>query len=135
MTSPCTSASTLGLTTYIDNDGIPLDLTDLSLCTLLWTAASASPNPIVFTGQQLHVNYSTSAAGSLYVELQDLDGQPLSGFTQQDSLEHYGDSTEQVIRWKSGTNVSTLTGKPIRIRFILKDGDLYSYQFGTTDVR
>ncbi|MBT4693383.1 MAG: hypothetical protein HOB73_08575 [Planctomycetaceae bacterium] len=91
--------------------------------------------PIVFTGQQLHVNYSTSAAGSLYVELQDLDGQPLSGFTQQDSLEHYGDSTEQVIRWKSGPNVSTLTGKPIRIRFILKDGDLYSYQFGTTDVR
>jgi hypothetical protein len=48
---------------------------------------------------------------------------------------HYGDSTEQVIRWKSGTDVSTLAGKPIRIRFILKDADLYSYQFGTTNVR
>ena len=91
--------------------------------------------PIVFTGHQLSVNYSTSAAGSLYVELQDLAGKPLSGFTQQNCLEHYGDSTQQVIRWKSGTDVSTLAGKPIRIRFILKDGDLFSYQFSTTIAR
>ena len=91
--------------------------------------------PIVFTGHQLSVNYSTSAAGSLYVELQDLAGKPLSGFTQQNCLEHYGDSTQQVIRWKSGTDVSTLAGKPIRIRFILKDGDLFSYQFNTTIAR
>ena len=91
--------------------------------------------PVTFTGQQLSVNYSTSAAGGLYVELQDLAGQPLAGFSREDCLEHYGDSTEQVIRWKSGTDVSTLAGKPIRIRFILKDGDLYSYRFGTTNVR
>jgi len=99
------------------------------------TGGECITKPVVFTGQQLHVNYSTSAAGGLYVELQDLAGQPLPGFTQQDCLEHYGDSTEQVIRWKSGTDVSTLAGKPIRIRFILKDADLYSYQFGTTNVR
>tara|TARA_B110000263_G_scaffold92079_1_gene80496 strand:+ start:14613 stop:16148 length:1536 start_codon:yes stop_codon:yes gene_type:complete len=91
--------------------------------------------PVTFTGQQLSVNYSTSAAGGLYVELQDLAGQPLVGFSREDCLEHYGDSTEQVIRWKSGTDVSTLVGKPIRIRFILKDGDLYSYRFDTTNVR
>ena len=91
--------------------------------------------PVTFTGQQLSVNYSTSAAGGLYVELQDLAGQPLAGFSREDCLEHYGDSTEQVIRWKSGTDVSTLAGKPIRIRFILKDGDLYSYRFDTTNVR
>ena len=91
--------------------------------------------PVTFTGQQLSVNYSTSAAGGLYVELQDLAGQPLAGFSREDCLEHYGDSTEQVIRWKSGTDVSTLVGKPIRIRFILKDGDLYSYRFDTTNVR
>ena len=91
--------------------------------------------PVTFTGQQLSVNYSTSAAGGLYVELQDLAGQPLAGFSREDCLEHYGDSTEQVIRWKSGADVSTLAGKPIHIRFILKDADLYSYQFGTTNVR
>jgi hypothetical protein len=99
------------------------------------TGGELITKPVVFTGQQLHVNYSTSAAGNLYVELQDVTGQPLAGFSQQDCLEHYGDSTEQVIRWKSGTDVSALAGKSIRIRFIIKDADLYSYQFGISNVR
>jgi hypothetical protein len=38
--------------------------------------------PVRFGGQQLTVNYATSAAGSVQIELQDEQGQPLTGFAQ-----------------------------------------------------
>lgn len=85
--------------------------------------------PILFTGNKLTVNYATSAAGSLRVELQDADGKPLPGFTLADSEEHFGDNVSRTIAWKNGSDLSSLAGKPIRIRYELKDGDLYSWQF------
>ena len=36
--------------------------------------------PLRFSGRELTINYSTSAGGSLRVEIQDADGQPLPGF-------------------------------------------------------
>ena len=86
--------------------------------------------PIKFDGDKLFVNYSTSAAGSLKVELQDASGQPLPGFTLQDCDEHYGDSVRQVVQWKNAPDLASLSGRPIRARFVLRDGDLYGFQFG-----
>lgn len=85
--------------------------------------------PLIFTGSKLIVNYATSAAGSVRVELQDAEGAPLAGYSIDDCLEHYGDSVEQVVAWNDGTDVSALAGKPLRLRFVLKDADLYSYSF------
>ena len=45
--------------------------------------------------ETLSVNYSTSAVGSLRIEIQDADGQPIDGFALSDSAEMFGDSTEQ----------------------------------------
>jgi hypothetical protein len=75
------------------------------------------------------VNYATSAAGSLRLEIQDTDGAAFPGFSLDDCLEYYGDSVEQVIAWKGGNDVSALVGKSVRLRFVLADGDLYSFQF------
>ena len=33
------------------------------------------------------------------------------------------------IRWLGATDISSLAGQPIRVRFELKDADLYSLQF------
>ena len=85
--------------------------------------------PLIFSGKQLSVNYATSAAGSLRVEIQDADGKPLPGFSLEDCLEHYGDSVEQIVSWKGGSDVSSLAGKPVRLRFVLADGDVYSFRF------
>lgn len=85
--------------------------------------------PLIFSGKQLSVNYATSAAGSLRVEIQDADGKPLPGFSLEDCLEHYGDSVEQVIAWKGGNDVSAFAGTPVRLRFVLADGDVYSFRF------
>ncbi len=84
--------------------------------------------PFVFSGRRLALNYSTSAAGSIRVEIQDAVGRPLPGFTFADNAELYGDSLDQVVEWKS-PDVNSLAGKPIRLRFELRDADLYSFRF------
>ena len=41
----------------------------------------------------------------------------------------YGDQIDRVVSWKSGTDVSQLAGKPVRLKVELKDADLYSFRF------
>lgn len=78
----------------------------------------------------LEINYSTSAAGSIRVELQDLNGDPIPGFTAGDSVEIIGDEISRYVLWEGGACVSELATKPVRIRFIMADADLYSFRFG-----
>jgi hypothetical protein len=85
--------------------------------------------PIRFTGKRLVLNYSTSAAGSIRIEVQDDLGRPLPGFALGDSPELYGDSIEQPAPWKDGSNLGRLAGKELRLRFVLRDADIYSFRF------
>ena len=85
--------------------------------------------PLLFEGSHLSINYSTSAAGSLKTAIQNADGSPIPGFTMDDANELFGDSTNQTVSWKGGTDLSQLPDKPVRLHFELKDGDLYAIQF------
>lgn len=83
-----------------------------------------------FSGGNLALNYETSGAGSVQVELQDAAGKPLPGYTVEDCPPLYGDSVRQVVRWRDrGGDLRELAGKPLRLRFVLKDADLYALQF------
>ena len=85
--------------------------------------------PFIFKGERLSMNFSTSAAGSVRVEIQDAQGQPLQGFTLADCPEIYGDEIDRLVTWKGGSNVGSLAGTPVRLRFVMKDADLYSIRF------
>jgi len=85
--------------------------------------------PLLFDGAALTVNYATSAAGSLRVEIQDGSGVPIPGFTLEDAVEYYGDATDQALSWVGGAAVQPLAGKAVRLRFVLRDGDVYAFQF------
>ena len=85
--------------------------------------------PFSFSGSQLSINYDTSAAGSLRVEVQDSDGQPIAGYALDDAQEIVGDEMERVVSWQAGTDVGPLQRKPIRLRFVMNDADVYSLQF------
>ena len=85
--------------------------------------------PLVFAGSKLTLNLSTSAAGGVRVELQDADGQPIKGYTLADCRELNTDDVSRVVEWKGGTDVTPLAGRPVRLRFQLKDADLYALQF------
>lgn len=86
--------------------------------------------PLTFTGNKLVLNYSTSAIGSLRVELQDASGQPLAGSKLADCVEIYGDETGRVVSWQGNPDLSRIAGQPVRLRFALKDADLFSLRFG-----
>jgi hypothetical protein len=85
--------------------------------------------PLTFTGKKLEMNYSTSVAGSVRVEIQEAGGTPLSGYALDDCPEIFGDRLDQIVKWKGGSDVSSLAGRPIRLRFVMKDADLYSIRF------
>lgn len=82
-----------------------------------------------FKGDRLTLNYSTSAAGSVRVEIQQPDGRPVQGFALSDAPALYGDAIDETYRWKSGASVAAVAGKPVRLRFALMEADLFSYRF------
>ncbi|MEW5902528.1 MAG: hypothetical protein AB1715_13765, partial [Acidobacteriota bacterium] len=85
--------------------------------------------PLVFEGQELIINFSTSAAGSIRIEIQDERGQPIDGFALGEGPEIFGDSVEHVVRWRQGSSLEKLAGRVVKLRFLLRDADLYSLRF------
>ena len=58
-----------------------------------------------------------------------MEGKPLPGFSLSECREIIGDEIERVVTWKGNLDVSPLAGKLIRLRFVMKDADLYSLRF------
>ena len=86
---------------------------------------------MVFDGDKLLINCSTSAGGSIRVELQNRDGEPLEGFGLADCEEIFGDSLEYAVRWSGGEDLSGLAGNPVRVRLVLQDADVYAFGFSS----
>jgi hypothetical protein len=84
--------------------------------------------PFTFAGRELEINYATSAGGILRVEVQDGEGRPISGFTLDDCKPIYGDEIARVVEW-SGGDLGSLAGKPVQVRFVMEDADLFSIKF------
>lgn len=85
--------------------------------------------PIVFAGNQLVLNVATSAAGAVRVEIQNADGKALPGLALEDCYDVYGDDLERAVSWKGNPDLGAYAGKPVRLRFEVKDADLFSYRF------
>ncbi len=86
--------------------------------------------PLIYSGSALLLNYSTSAGGSLRVELQDAAGTPLPGCSFSDCPAIFGDSLDQSVLWKARPDLRRWAGQPVRLRVELKDADLYAFHFG-----
>ncbi|OPZ27547.1 MAG: hypothetical protein BWZ02_01601 [Lentisphaerae bacterium ADurb.BinA184] len=85
--------------------------------------------PFFFNGGQLRINFSTSAAGSVAVELQQDNGRPVPGHALDDMAPMYGDRLDQVVSWRGGPDVGALAGRPVRLRAVLRDADLFALRF------
>ncbi len=88
--------------------------------------------PFTFAGGELELNYATSAAGELRVEIQDAQGAPIAGHTLREAADLFGNQVAGRARWKGGTGVAALAGRPVRLRFVMRDADLYSLRFVKT---
>jgi hypothetical protein len=84
---------------------------------------------LTFAGSRLTLNMSSSAAGGIFVEIQDAAGVPIPGFTMADCVELNTDDLARTVAWNSGADISDLAGKPVRLRFQMKDADLFALEF------
>ena len=88
--------------------------------------------PLVFDGDEMVINFSSSAAGGVQVEIQNESGKPIEGFTLAGCPPVFGDSIERKVNWLDSSSLGKLSGQPIRLRFVCKDADLYSFRFRPT---
>jgi hypothetical protein len=84
--------------------------------------------PFRFAGSRLLLNYATAAAGSLRIEVRDAAGRPLPGFSLRESPELVGNRIDHPYAWPKG-ELARLAGKPVRLRVVMKDADLFSIRF------
>ena len=87
--------------------------------------------PLIFKGKTLEINFATSVMGYIRVEIQDIGGQPIPGFKLSDVNYIVGDEIARDVSWNGvhGSDVNRLEGQPIRLRFVMKDADLYAIRF------
>ncbi len=111
---------------------------------------------LTFKGRYLEINYSTSAAGYIRIELQDASGKTIPGYSLEDSPYIIGDEISRKVGWdiaavreqdtdsesaynegpiirERPSDISHLADVPVRIRFVVKDADLYSLKFCDSD--
>lgn len=84
---------------------------------------------IRFAGKSLSINFSTSAAGNVRVELVDAEGKPYPGYAFDDCDELFGDTLDRTVTWREKPDLNSLAGKAVKVRFRLRDADLFSYRF------
>ncbi len=75
-------------------------------------------------GGELTVN-ADSRKGMLLVAVTDEEGRAVQGYEKENCLPVQADSVRQPIRWRDRAKLPA--GKPIRLEFYLRNGDLFSY--------
>jgi hypothetical protein len=81
---------------------------------------SLTTRPVIFSGGHFFVN-ADAPEGGLRVEVLDGDRIALTSSLLK------GNGTRLAVSWPGGTDLSTLAGKPVRFRFRLQKGKLYSF--------
>jgi hypothetical protein len=94
-----------------------------------WKGGELLTKPLTFDGDRLHLNFATSAAGSIRVEIQYADSTPIPGYSLDDCQVLFGDTLDREVRWTSGAVIKQLAKQTLRLRFVIQDADLYAFQF------
>jgi hypothetical protein len=82
--------------------------------------------PFVLEGVGLALNFSTSAAGGIRIEVQTAAGEPIPGYTLEECPVIVGDSVERTVGWSAHDDLTPLSGQAVRLRFVMKDADLFA---------
>ena len=94
-----------------------------------YTGGELTTPPIIFEGSQLELNFDASALGEIRVELLELSGTPLEGFSAADCEPLHGNSVHKLVVWQRQSDLSHHAGKTISLRFIMRAAKLYTFRF------
>ncbi len=82
--------------------------------------------PVSFSGKYPFVNVNASG-GELQAEVLDQRGEVIEPYTLKNSVAIGGDGAKQRLTWRGAEDLSKLSGQPVRFRFTMKHGSLYSF--------
>jgi len=85
--------------------------------------------PLVFAGDQLALNVETGVAGSAQAEILDDHGGPIPGFGLRECVPVAGNYIREQVSWGGGSDIGSLAGRPVQLRFVMRDAKLYSFRF------
>jgi len=90
-------------------------------------SGEAVTRPLALQGAELRLNFATSAAGEIALEIQDPAGQPIPGYALEDYQgPRFGDEIDAPARWRRGHRLDGLSRQPLRLRIVLRDADLFA---------
>jgi hypothetical protein len=82
--------------------------------------------PVTFKGKYLFANVA-APQGELKAEVLDENGAVIAPFSADNCVAVTGDHTKVQVTWKGAGDLSALAGKIVKFRFLLKQGELYSF--------
>jgi len=86
--------------------------------------------PITFDGSELFLNFSSSAAGGIKIEIREENGIAIPGYALADCEVVFGDAIDRPVYWAGkGSDISELKGRAIQLHVSLQDADLFAFQF------
>ena len=89
-----------------------------------WYGTVIYTKPFIYDGDELYINFATSAYGYVNVQIKALDtGESIS------TDEIFGDSTGRHVRFKGGKTPALLKGRPVIMKMDVKDAHIYSFKF------
>ena len=83
-------------------------------------------SPVSFKGKYMYVNVDCPK-GELRVEVLDENGAVIQPFSRVNCVPVSADKTIKAATWKGADDLSSLSGKPVKFRFHLRNGKLYSF--------
>ena len=90
------------------------------------TERTLTTRPVRFGGKHLFVNLD-APTGRLHAEVLDESGRVIEPFTKANCVPAQGDKTCVAVKWRGVDCLSRVVRKPVRFRFYLKNGRLYSF--------
>lgn len=90
---------------------------------------SCITGPVRVDGKTLRLNVDTGALGTLRVVLMDKDGQSIPGHGIAECEAVSTNSTQAVVTWKGGGDLSALAGQSVRVVLAGNRTKLYSIYF------
>lgn len=91
-----------------------------------YAGGTMTTKPLILTRDTLWLNFATSAAGEIRVGVLDDAGTAVAGYALTECDPLIGNAVARAVTWQGRTSLSELAGQTVRLRFALKDADLFA---------
>lgn len=93
------------------------------------TVGVLTTKPLRLVNDQLRVN-ANAAGGTLRVAILDESGEPIAPYTLDNCVSLTSDDVRHRVRWQGATDLASIIGKKVRLRFALTNAELYAFWTG-----